>query len=219
MLAMLLCASAGRAQDAPTFRPRQVVFSGGGGFAGSHPIGDVTVTIPRNAMGAPGPVTLLRAESVLGRASALEARVAVALTRGFAIEVAGSFARPQLGVTVSQDPELSGGAFASERVDQYAVDVSGVYQVPVSLGRRARPYAFGGAGYLRQLHEGRLLVETGQTIHGGAGLQYWLLGGNRSGRTLGVRGEARYIRRTGGIDFDDRARGFPAASVLVFFGL
>lgn len=217
VVVMLLAANHAAAQDVPSFRPwRLVVFAGVAVNAG-YPVGDLTVTIPRNAPGTPPPFTLLRAESEIGRRTGFELRVAVPVMPSFAIEVGGAYAAPELRATVSQDPELAGGASASERIDQYVIDVSGVYQLPVSWARRARPYVIAGAGYLRQLHEGRLLVETGSTLHAGGGLHYWLRG-TRGERPFGLRGEARYVRRSGGIDFDDRSRGFASASALVFFG-
>jgi hypothetical protein len=215
----LLCVSAlvADAQEAPSFRPMHVTLSGGLFLGGAYPVGDTTAGLRRNAPGAPPPFTLLRAESELERRVGGELRVALALTRALAIEAGGSYAAPQLGVTISADPELAAGVALSERVSQYAVDVSAVYQLPLSIGRRVRPYALGGGGYLRQLHEGRVLVETGSTMHAGGGVQYWLRGGRADSRSLGARGEIRYIRRVGAIEFEDKARSFPAVSILAFF--
>jgi hypothetical protein len=74
-------------------------------------------------------------------------------------------------------------------------------------------------GYLRQLHEGRLLVETGTTVHFGGGVHYWWRTGGRGRRPLGARGEARVVRRSGGIEFNDRGRTFVTLTVLAFIGL
>ena len=206
------------AQPTPAFRPKQIVFSGGVLTSGGYGAGDVTAELRRNATGTATPFTLLVAESELGTAIAVEGRVGVALSNRLLLEVGGSFARPELGVTITQDAEAPSGGFASSGVDQYIVDVSAVYQLPVTMGRRATTYAIGGGGYLRQLHAGRLAVETGSTIHVGAGLQYWFRSGPKR-RPLGARGEVRYVRRHGGIEFEDRGRGFPTISVLAFVGL
>jgi hypothetical protein len=226
VLAVILTLAPGiaAAQDAPAFRPGQVIFSGGGTLEGGYRIGDLTVTIPRNPSGGPTPFTLLRAESRIGRSVGIDARLAFALSRAVAIEVRGAYGTPELGVTVSQDDEMGTGAFASGRVQQFVVDVSAIYQLPIAAGRRARTYAIGGAGYLRQLHEGRLQAETGQTVHVGGGLQYWLRGAGAravrparpASRALGVRAEARYVTRFGGVEFEDNRRGFPAMSALLF---
>jgi hypothetical protein len=214
------CPPAALAQDTgPVLRPRHVTVSAGGVFAGGYPIGDMTANLRRNTTGSPSPFPLLRAESEIERAGGATVRVSVALTRFLEIEAGGSYLTPQLGVTISQDEELGEGAFASERLEQYTVDVGGVYLIPrLSVGRRLRPYAIAGGGYLRQLHEGRLRVETGGTVHIGGGLRYWLRGGGPAQRAFGARGEVRYVRRTGGIEFEEQARSFPSVSVLAFVG-
>jgi hypothetical protein len=215
---VLWCPSSAAAQDGgPAFRPGQLTVSAGGVFAAGYGIGDMTANLRRNAAGTPSPFALLRAESKIERAAGATVRVGVALSRSVEIEAGGSYMTPQLGVTISQDDELGEGAFASEQLEQYAVDVSGLYLIPrLSVGSRLRPYAIAGGGYLRQLHEGRLRVETGGTVHIGAGLRYWVRGGRSNQRPFGARAEVRYVRRTGGIEFDERARSVPSVSVLAF---
>lgn len=215
LLVVHVFAAVAHAQGAPSFRGGQFIVSGGATLAGGYPVGDITASIRRNAPGPSTPFTMLRAESEFEPAASLEGRVGFAVTESLGIEVTGTYARPQLSVTVSQDPELVSAAFVSERIDQFGLDASALYHLPVALGRRGRAYVIGGAGYLRQLHEGRLLVETGRTFHVGAGVHYWLRGLSR-GHPLGVRGEARYVRRSGAIDFEDRSRGFASVSALAF---
>lgn len=218
--ALVLCGPVlALAQDrGPAFRPKRISVSAGGVFAGGYRVGDLTANLRRNTTGTP-PFPFLRAESEIARAAGVDLRVGVPLTRTFEIEVAGSYSTPELGVTISQDEELGAGALASERIEQYAVDVSGVYLIPrLTIGSRLRPYAIAGGGYLRQLHEGRLRLETGGTIHVGGGLRYWVHGGGPGQRAFGARAEARYVRRAGGIDFEERARSFPSVSVLAFVG-
>jgi hypothetical protein len=191
----------------------------GGAFTASYPVGDVTANLRRNTTGTPPPFPLLRAESKIEGAWAADLRVGIALTRSMELEVGGSYATPELAVTISEDDELGEGAFASERIEQYAVDVSGVYLLPnLTIASRLRPYVVGGGGYLRQLHEGRLKVETGGTLHVGGGLRFWWQGGRPNQRSLGARAEVRYVRRIGGIDFEERARSFPRVSLLAFAG-
>ena len=211
-------ASTVMAQPAPTFREHAVTVSGGALFSGGYQVGDVTATLRRNAPGTTSSVPQLRAESAFEGVFGLEGRVSFALTESLALEAAGAFSRPDLGVVVSQDTEVTGSVFVSERVDQYALDGSVMYQLPYSIGRRSRLYVIGGGGYLRQLHEERVLVETGYTLHAGGGLQYWWRGGGAR-RAMGLRGEARLVYRGGGIEYDDRARQFPAVSILAFIGL
>jgi hypothetical protein len=217
MTALVLSTATVVAQQPPSFRPKQIVVSGGMLASGGYPVGDVTAMLRRNATVNQAPFTLLIAESELSRSLGLEGRVAIALTTAFSVELGGSYSKPELGVTISQDVEAPAGAFASEHIEQFLVDVSGIYQLPYAIGRRARAYALGGGGYLRQLHEGRVEVDTGSTLHLGGGILYWLRAGPQR-RPLGARAEVRYVRRTGGVEFEDRSRNYPAVSVLAFFG-
>jgi hypothetical protein len=218
--AVLCCPTMALAQaEGPSFRPKHATVSVGGAFAGGYPIGDLTANLRRNGTGTPPPFPLLRAESRIEPVWSADLRVGVAFTRSLELEVGGSYATPQLGVTISQDSELGEAASASERIEQYTVDVSGVYLIPKLTGAsRLRPYVVAGGGYLRQLHEGRLKVETGATVHVGGGLRYWVRGGRARERSLGARAEVRYVRRTGGIDFEEQSRGFPRISLLAFAG-
>jgi hypothetical protein len=221
MVLLFGCAHSAAGQGTTSLPSTKVSFGVGATLAGGHAIGDVTAELRGNAAGAPPPFRLLRAESRIDGAAAIDGRVSVALTPAFAVEVGGTYASPQLVVAISEDAEAGEPVSAIEQLSQYAVEVSGILQLARSgWGSRARPYAIAGAGYLRQLHEGRLRLETGGTIHAGGGVQYWLRGGpnQRGRRPVGVRFEARVVFRNGGIDFEDQARAYPALSALAFFG-
>ena len=221
LAALLATAGMASAQTfTPAYRVRRVTFAAGTTTQSGYKIGDITAELRRNAVGTTPPLPLFRAESEIGRAAAADIRLALALTRVVAIEIAGVFAQPQLNVRLSADAEANEPALAGERVSHYAVDVSGIVLLPdIGLGRRARGYAIGGGGYVRQLHEGRLRIDTGRTIHAGGGVQYWFRGAvDRRQRPLGLRGEARLVHRTGGIDYEGRSRTFPAVSALLFLG-
>jgi hypothetical protein len=68
------------------------------------------------------------------------------------------------------------------------------------------PFVSGGAGYLRELHEGNLLVETGTEYHATAGLKYWFGTGNNR---FGLRVEGGVSAREKGFDDEDRRRVQP----------
>jgi hypothetical protein len=215
----LLAPPSALAQPAPAFRPQRFTVSAGAVASAGYRVGDVTASLRRNTLGNPPPFTLLEAQSDLTRAIGIDGRLGFALTRTVAIEVGAAYAQPELGVTIARDPEATGEAFASERIQQYVVDVSGIFQLPLAMGQRTRPYVIAGGGYLRQLHEGRLLAQTGQTLHLGGGLHYWFGGLTTARRPFGARAEVRYVLRRGGVEFEDRSRGYPALSVLAFVGL
>ena len=93
------------------------------------------------------------------------------------------------------------------------------WQPPINMGRALAPFVSGGAGYLRQLHEDRTLVETGQLYYAGGGARLWLRGGHDRTRPIGVRGEFRFTVRRQGIDFADKTRAYPTFSLFAFVGL
>ena len=138
------------------------------------------------------------------------------MTKNLSLEVGGAFARPQVSIAISADPEAASQVLEGEDLQQFVFDVGAVWQLPLRLGRRARPFISGGAGYLRQLHQERTLAEAGQVYYAGGGLRYWLRGGSGSTRSVGLRADARAMWRRDGIDFEDRTRAFPTVSVWLF---
>ena len=73
---------------------------------------------------------------------------------------------------------------------------------------------YGGAGYLRELHEEDALVEEGVEYHAGAGLKWWF---GQGSRRFGVRGDVGMSVRDGGFDFDEGARVVPVAGVSLVY--
>lgn len=205
--------------DEPSFRPRHFTLSAGWIFDGGYPVGESNAELRRNAAGTAPPFTLFRADSDFGHANGVEARIAYAITPGVAIEVGAGYAKPRLAIVIAPDSEASDPGSIVDEITQYTIDVTGVIQLPrMKLGARTRPYATVGVGYLRQLDQERLLIETGRIYHVGGGIRYWIRGGSATSRSWGLRADARYVRRTGGIDFEDRARGHPSFSLLAFAG-
>ena len=73
----------------------------------------------------------------------------------------------------------------------------------------AIPFVSGGGGYVRELHEGNELVETGNEIHATAGLKYWF-----GARRFGLRVEAGVTSREKGFDKREGRRTLPARNCL-----
>jgi hypothetical protein len=93
---------------------------------------------------------------------------------------------------------------------QYVIDGSAVWHFGASHGGRVVPFIAGGAGYVRDLHEGAELIETGTEYHALAGVKWWF---SNHPRRLGIRGEAGVSIRDGGFDFREGTRTVPVASV------
>lgn len=213
LAAMLATAGARPAQAQPATTGPRFVLSAGGVLFGSASAGERRAELRPNTVGTASPVVWFRTESALERAGGFDARVDVRLTRAFALAVGSTIARPRLAVAITGDSE-AGPVDVSETVTQYTVDLSAVWRLPWGgRPRRVAPYVIGGAGYIRHLHEDRLRVDTGRTVHLGGGL-FHALGAARL--PWGVRADARWVRRTGGVGFDDRARHSVALSLLAY---
>lgn len=206
---------------APRWRPWRPIVSIGGGWVGAEALGGVPAETRAVSLGTATPpaFTLFDTESTLGGASRAEVAVAIPVSPMLAVEILGTVARPTLTTAISRDAEGAPAATARETIDEYTAGARVLYELPRwSFARRARPFLAAGGAYLRQLHQDRVLVETGQVWSAGAGVRLWLRG-RGLGRTLGLTAETGWSWRTGAISFADGARGVPTASVRLFLGL
>lgn len=222
--ALLLIAAAGPAQAQPASdsslgsAPRWTV-AGGLLWTGGYGIGESSADLLQNLPGSPPPLTLFRAAATVTAAPGVEARLGFAITPRLVVEAGGAYARPSVRVDVTDDLEAAAVSFDGETIGQFTLDVSALYELPVgSPAARLRPYAVAGGGYLRQLHADRVLVETGQVYHAGAGARWFLRGAAGDGRPLGVRADVQAAWRHGGIELEGKTRTMPTVSVLLFWG-
>jgi hypothetical protein len=192
--------------------------AGGLAWTGSYPIGDSTADLLQNAPGNPPPAfPLFRTKSSFESTPGIEGRFGFAIASRLTVEVGGAYSKPQIGVEISEDREGDATSFDGETIAQYVVDVSALWELPFNPTARLRPYVIGGGGYLRQLHDERTVVETGQLFHFGAGARVFLRGAS-AGHPFGVRADLQATFRRNGIDFEDQRRTMPTVSVLGFFG-
>jgi len=195
----------------------QVTINGGVGWSGGYDIGNSSAELRTNAPGAlTPPFTLFNVDSRISPSPGGEVRVGVSFSRDLTVEGGVLFARRRLPFRITGDPETAGPQLDGETLQHYVFDAGLLWQLPVLRGRSVRTFAGGGAGYLRQLHQDRTLVETGQIYYVLGGARYWLRGLPNSSRSLGLRGDVRLNLRRNGIDFDDRMRIYPTVSVLMF---
>lgn len=209
-----------QSSESPAPRAHHVTVSAGGLWSGAYSIGDSSATLRTSAPGAtPPPFTLFATESTINQATGLLVHAGFALTRSITIEGGGSFSRPSLSTQISQDAEQATAAVESEPLQQYVFDAGAIWYLPVHLGSRARLFAAGGGGYLRQLHQERTLVETGRIYYAGTGVDIWLHGGHGPTRAIGLRSDLRANWRQDGIEFGGKTRVFPTVTVVLFVGL
>jgi hypothetical protein len=219
---MLACADAAAARaQSPTQGAGRFSVSGGLTWLGGYPLGSNTASLRRNEPGTttPSGFTLFAVDASLERAYGVDARFAYAIARAFDVEVGGAFSQPRIAARISQDAEGDSIVLSDQRLTQFSLDGSLIWHVQaIDLGSRARPYVIGGVGYLRQIDDDRARVETGTVAHAGGGVRYWLRGDENTRHRLGLRGEARFQLRSGGVDFEGKTRMAPAVYLLGTFG-
>jgi len=216
LLATALPAGAQTVRQQPVGRIELDV--GGGLFSGAAlGAGDANL---RANVPAPQAFRVFTADSRVERAPSIHLRAVVPLNRRFGIEAGMTWGRPEIRTSVTADVEGAASLTSVEQVDQYVFDGGVVWMLDgLRLGDRLVPFVSGGAGYLRQLHEGRTLIEHGQIYQAGGGIKYWLLARPRGFlKSSGVRGDVRLQLLRGGIAFDEGPRPHAAISGSVFVG-
>jgi hypothetical protein len=120
---------------------------------------------------------------------------------------------------VRSDAEGAAPVTVGERVGQYFFDATLLATLDeLSVGQLV-PFVVGGGGYLRQLHEGHIVVEHGLVFHAGGGAKYQLVSRSTGAiRTTGLRADVRAYFLRGGIAEGSGPRPHLAASGGFFFG-
>lgn len=188
--------------------------SGGALWAEGYDLGDRTATLTRNPGSGPAPFELFAAETRLEPAPAGHGRLAFYVARRVSLEGGLQYSRPLLTTTLSNDAEGAASITASETVTRYVFTGSILFHLGSFAGGRGMPFVLGGGGYVRELHEGAELVETGQEVHAGAGVKFWF---GTARRRAGLRGEVGVSLRERGVDFSDARRTIPTAGVSLVY--
>jgi len=186
--------------------------SGGAAWLGAQTFGSANATETTPSGGA---FSLFTTSSELGGAAAFDARVGVRIAGTLVVEADATYARPELRVAIANDVESGPSITAVERLQQYMIGGGATWYVP---GRsRIVPFVTGGGGYLRQLHDRALLVETGTYYQVGGGVLY-LLSSHQDKRlkATGVRGDVRAVIFNDGAAFDGGRHAAPAVAGSFF---
>ena len=207
-----------RRPPAPTQRrqpPQRDKFevSAGGLWLGGAALGSAPAEIRANNLSASA-YRLFTTQSRAAAAPGFETRVTYWVTRKLGVEGGLAFVRPELRTSVSGDVEGAGALTIAEQLDQYFVDVSAVWLLDQWRFGRTLPFVTGGAGYLRQLHEGRTLVETGTVYHVGGGIRHPLVANPRW--SLGLKGQGRIYVLADGVQLAEGTRTHGAVSGAIY---
>ena len=206
---------AARAQPAPAAGWGRIEASFGGMWLGHQPLGraDANETTPSG-----GALKIFTSASELAKVAGIEGRFAVRLARSVEAEVQGSYAAPQLKVALSGDSESAANVTAIETVQQFTIGVGAAWYVPTrALGSRLIPFVTGGLGQLRQMHQDRVLLETGRYFQVGGGVKGFFVSRSRGFvNAIGARLDVRALVRRDGVAFDDRGHASPSVGVSAF---
>jgi hypothetical protein len=214
------CDSAAQARTSSASGGRFEI-TGSVGWTGASEVGSAPAILTGNGVPTGTPVTLFDVRSQVQSGPRFEGRLAWRLSRMLALEGGLAVTRTRLRAEVSNDFEGAPPLDATARLTEYAIEGGLVIQTPWAFaGGRGRPFMTGGAGYLRQAHEGSTLIDTGQSGFAGGGVMYIVREARQRAfiKTIGVRGEARVNVTTGGFEVEDDsgARVAPSATAGLF---
>lgn len=180
---------------------------GGGVFMGGYDFGESAADLTPNT-GNTVPVTLFTTDNEVRPVFGVQARIGYVVSPALVLEAGFRFTRPQYRVRVTGDFENAPDTTIEETLSDYLFEGSAVWHFTGAsfAGGRAVPFAYGGGGYFRELHDQDALVEDGFEYHGGVGLKLWF---NESRRGFGIRGDVGISIRDGGFDFEDSPRLVP----------
>ena len=211
VLVLAVAAVTPAAAQSAAGRGSRLEVSAGGVLVGGYELGEKVAELTPNS-GSSG-FDLFTTESEVRQAFGGVARIGFLVTPNLVIEGGLRFTRPVYELRASGDAEEAPDTTIEETLSQYVFDGSVVWNFG-GAGRRFVPFVYGGAGYLRELHEEDALVEEGVEYHAGAGLKWWF---GQGSRRFGARGDVGISVRDGGFDFDEGARLVPVVSGSLVF--
>jgi hypothetical protein len=199
----------------------QVVASGDRSAAGSWEVGGgvtwagsftgpaSTAELTRNGESSGG-FDLFSTESEIRNGVGIGASLAFYLSPAIAVEAGLRYSQPVLTYRLADDVENAPPVSAEETLSRYVITASVIWHFRrLTSAHRIVPFIAGGGGYVRDLHEGNALIETGGEFHALGGVTYWLGTGRRR---FGLRGQAGFSLTSGGFDFRETSRTLPIAS-------
>jgi hypothetical protein len=164
--------------------------------------------------------TVFRSASELSASPAVDGRLGVAVTPRLQFEAAFVFDPTQFSTRLIGDVEGIPDTVATTPLRRYVIEGGARLQLRRLQRRRVMPFVAAGAGYVRNVSQGQLLVETGQTYYFGGGADVpWRPGGARGLRGGGLRFDARATLWRGGFAADRPVGVAPmlAASIYARF--
>jgi hypothetical protein len=215
LLMGVVSTASAHAQARPAKPDARFEVSFGGMWMAGAGLGSTSADLRANNL-TPTPFRLFSAETRVAAAPGWDARAAYWLTRSIAVDGGVARLTPDVRTRVTADAEGAPALTASERLDQYFIDARVVWLLPRFNVAGLEPFVSGGGGYLRQLHEGRTLVETGQVYQAGGGVRRQVTTDVGWFRSIGVKLDGRVYVLVDGVQLEEGPRTHGAFSGSVF---
>jgi hypothetical protein len=215
-LVALITMSVARAAFAQPAREPRYELSIGGQWLGRVAVGSADANETTSGGGVR---PLFTSTTTIDNAIGVRAAIGVVLAGAVRAEAGLVYAPSTLSTRVSDDMEQIASTTVDSPLRQLRVE--GGVLVPFLRPRSAslRPFATVGVGYVRQMHDGRTLIETGQEVYAGGGLQYLRVSRRpHLFKAVGLRADVRAIALRDGVAFDDTAHVAPALTASLFVG-
>ncbi len=201
--------SPARAQTAP---PRVLVDVGavvvGGASLGST---NATYTTPTGDA-----FTLFSSSQSWSSGAGIVGHLLIRVTPRLALEVAGSWTRPELRSSITGDFEGAADTTATQRVSQFLT--SGGLVVSFKPRGKWTPFVRGAVGWLRHLSDDETLYQDGAFADLGGGVKYVWAEKRGHLRPYGLRADVWMNVRSGGLDAAVKTRvispGFSASLIF-----
>jgi hypothetical protein len=204
----------GGAQTPSTLPGRLRVGAGVGWLAGAE-----IAAQPADLRSASGSsYRLFQSETELVATPTFDARIGFALTRRYEVEGRAAINRPELRTVVSSDAEATGSFTITENIDEYVFDGGIVVHLNELKAIGLVPFAMGGAGYIRRLHDRQSLVEEGHLYYVGGGVTRALFARSQGFvRGASVRADLRLNVFSTELDDDSHLQGSASGVFIVAF--
>ncbi len=211
MVASVWCAAPVSAQVAPL--PPRVLLDVGGTVLGGGALGSTDATYV-TATGAP--FTLFSTSQSWSTGVGATAHLQVRLKPRVAVELSGSWTRPDIRSKITGDFEGAADTTATSAVSQFLT--SGGLVVSFRPRGKWTPFARGAVSWLRHLSNDETLYQDGLSADLGGGLRYAWREKRGHVRPYGVRADVWINVRSGGLELAHQSRviapGFSAAFIF-----
>ena len=210
---VFVCASAAVCTAQPSVSPKYEV------SAGLRWVGSITLGSELADETAPGGATrsLFSSQTRLGGSVGVTAGAGFQLSRAIRAEMAAGYGTAQLNSKISADAEQVADTTVSTPVTQLVVEAGILAQRSRWRARTTQPFVTAGVGYVREMYEGRTLIETGRAVYVGGGLYYVRASARpRHIRATGLRIDLRGYVRRGGVASTSKVHAAPEVAATMF---